>query len=90
MYMYIYMCKTCTYIQCMYMYMYVHCVIMQYTLQCYIAKLHTDLLAVDELVVKEEEMPLLRVSFGDLVQFAAVDHLSAGLHYVWALWRVRG
>ena len=59
----------------------------QYT---HCTKLHTDLLAVDELVVKEEEMPLLRVSFGDLVQFAAVDHLGAGLHYVWALWRVRG
>ena len=44
-----------------------------------------DLLAVDELVVKEKEVPLLRVAFGDFVQLAAVDHLCAGFHYIWTL-----
>jgi hypothetical protein len=44
-----------------------------------------DLLAVDELVVEEKEVSLLRVAFGDFVQLTAVDHLCAGFYYIWTL-----
>ena len=40
------------------------------------------LLAVDELTVKEEEVSLLRMSLGDLVQLSRVNQLCAHLQNI--------